>query len=134
MTSASAGWLTEMGAGAAPPDIAAAVTGGAGMIVPDFPIDSQRMLEFLRGLGHPLTEYVRLIPGEPRGDSTGVNVVKLRADGTGSSWADELWSATPQPDGTTDVRLATPGDVAELLVWDVTGALDLLVRALSETP
>lgn len=47
---------------------------------------------------------------------------------------DELWSATPQPDGTTDVRLATPGDVAELLVWDVTGALDLLVRALSETP
>jgi hypothetical protein len=47
---------------------------------------------------------------------------------------DELWSATPRPDGSTDVRLATPGDVAELLVWDVTGALDVLVRALSETP
>jgi hypothetical protein len=45
---------------------------------------------------------------------------------------DELWSATPLPDGTTDVRLATPGDLAELLVWDVTGALEALVHALPE--
>lgn len=47
---------------------------------------------------------------------------------------DELWSAAPLPDGTTDVRLATPGDLAELLVWDVTGALETLVHALPETP
>lgn len=45
---------------------------------------------------------------------------------------DELWSATPLPDGTTDIRLATPGDLADLLVWDVTGALEALVRALPE--
>lgn len=41
---------------------------------------------------------------------------------------DELWSATPLPDGSTDVRLARPGDLAELLVWDVTGALERLVH------
>lgn len=45
---------------------------------------------------------------------------------------DELWSATPLPDGTTDVRLATPGDLAEQLVWDVTGALEALVQARPE--
>lgn len=41
---------------------------------------------------------------------------------------DELWSATPLPSGGTDLRLATPGDLAELLVWDVTGALEALLR------
>ncbi len=39
----------------------------------------------------------------------------------------ELWSATPLPDGSTDLRLAAPGAVADLLVWDVTGALEALV-------
>jgi hypothetical protein len=45
---------------------------------------------------------------------------------------DELWSATPLPDGTTDVRLAVPGELAELLVWDVTGALEALVHTRAE--
>ena len=40
---------------------------------------------------------------------------------------DELWSATPLPDGRTDIRLAAPGAVADLLIWDVTGALEALV-------
>jgi hypothetical protein len=39
----------------------------------------------------------------------------------------ELWSATPLPDGSTDIRLAAPGAVADLLIWDVTGALEALV-------
>lgn len=43
----------------------------------------------------------------------------------------ELWSATPRPDGSTEVRLARPGDLAELLVWDVTGALEALVQRLA---
>ncbi len=41
---------------------------------------------------------------------------------------DELWSATPLPDGRTDIRLAAPGALADLLVWDVTGALESLVE------
>lgn len=41
---------------------------------------------------------------------------------------DELWSATPQPDGSTDLRPAAPGALADLLVWDVTGALESLVE------
>ena len=40
---------------------------------------------------------------------------------------DELWSATPLPDGRTDLRLAAPGAIADLLIWDVTGALEALV-------
>lgn len=35
---------------------------------------------------------------------------------------DELWSAEPGA-----VRLARPGDLADLLVWDVTGALEALL-------
>ncbi|QIG44909.1 hypothetical protein G5V58_20930 [Nocardioides anomalus] len=42
---------------------------------------------------------------------------------------DELWSATPLPDGRTDLRLAAPGAVADLLIWDVTGAMEVLVAA-----
>lgn len=34
---------------------------------------------------------------------------------------DELWSAPP-------LRPATPGDLAELLIWDVTGALETLLE------
>ena len=52
------------------------------------------------------------------------------ADVTVRTWfatADELWSATPLPDGRTDVRMAAPGALADLLVWDVTGALEALV-------
>lgn len=35
---------------------------------------------------------------------------------------DDLWAATPGV-----VRVARPGELAELLVWDVTGALETLV-------
>ena len=42
-----------------------------------------------------------------------------------------LWSATPQPDGTTDIRLAPPGALADLLIWDVTGALEALVAGVA---
>lgn len=45
---------------------------------------------------------------------------------------DELWAAAPVAGGATDVHLATPGDVAELLIWDVTGAFELLVRNLTD--
>jgi len=38
-----------------------------------------------------------------------------------------LWSATPLPDGSTDIRLAPAGGLADLLIWDVTGALEALV-------
>ena len=38
-----------------------------------------------------------------------------------------LWSATPLPDGSTDIRLAPAGALADLLIWDVTGALEALV-------
>jgi hypothetical protein len=42
---------------------------------------------------------------------------------------DALWSAEALVDGTTDVRKAPEGALADLLVWDVTGAMDLLVEA-----
>ena len=43
-----------------------------------------------------------------------------------------LWSATPRPDGSTDIRRAPEGALADLLIWDVTGALEALVaRAAS---
>jgi hypothetical protein len=38
-----------------------------------------------------------------------------------------LWSVTPLPDGATDIRLAPAGALADLLIWDVTGALEALV-------
>jgi len=44
---------------------------------------------------------------------------------------DELWSATPLPDGRTDLRLAAPGSLADLLIWDVTGALESLVAGVA---
>jgi hypothetical protein len=43
-----------------------------------------------------------------------------------------LWSATPLPEGSTDIRRAPEGALADLLIWDVTGALEALVaRAAS---
>ena len=44
---------------------------------------------------------------------------------------EELWSVTPQPDGSSDISLAPEGAVADLLVWDVTSALETLVRRAS---
>jgi hypothetical protein len=43
---------------------------------------------------------------------------------------DELWRITPHPDRTSDVRSAPAGSLAELLVWDVTAAMEALVRVL----
>lgn len=43
---------------------------------------------------------------------------------------DELWSVTPLPDGTTDLRPEAPGAVADLLVWDVTAAMEHLVHRM----
>ncbi|MCW2791284.1 MAG: hypothetical protein JWO76_382 [Nocardioides sp.] len=43
---------------------------------------------------------------------------------------DELWRVTPHADGTSDVRSAPAGSVAELLIWDVTAAMEALVRVL----
>lgn len=40
---------------------------------------------------------------------------------------DELWSVEARADGTTDLRPAAEGAVADLLVWDVTAALEVLV-------
>ncbi|WP_148616229.1 hypothetical protein [Nocardioides rubriscoriae] len=40
---------------------------------------------------------------------------------------DELWAVAPQADGTTDLSPAADGAVADLLVWDVTAALEVLV-------
>lgn len=51
------------------------------------------------------------------------------------SWlatATELWSVTPHGDGTTTVTAAPDGAVADLVIWDVTGALETLVRALED--
>lgn len=42
---------------------------------------------------------------------------------------DTLYSATPRPGG-TEVREAVAGSVAELLIWDVTAAMETLVRVL----
>ncbi len=42
-----------------------------------------------------------------------------------------LWSATPMPDGSTDIRLAPAGALADLLIWDVTGALEALVAGVA---
>jgi hypothetical protein len=41
-----------------------------------------------------------------------------------------LWSATPV-DGSTDIRRAPEGALADLLVWDVTGALEALVAGVA---
>ncbi|WP_137295170.1 hypothetical protein [Nocardioides dongxiaopingii] len=41
---------------------------------------------------------------------------------------DDLWSVAPQPDGSNDISLAPDGAVADLLVWDVTAALESLVH------
>ncbi|WP_134767861.1 hypothetical protein [Nocardioides sp. 1609] len=41
---------------------------------------------------------------------------------------DDLWSVTPQPDGSNDISPAPDGAVADLLVWDVTAALETLVH------
>jgi hypothetical protein len=41
-----------------------------------------------------------------------------------------LWSATPV-DGSTDLRRAPEGALADLLIWDVTGALEALVAGLA---
>jgi hypothetical protein len=59
------------------------------------------------------------------GDGTSSEQVSVR---TWLATDDGLWSVTP---GAEDqVRQAEPGALAELLVWDVTAAMETLVRAL----
>lgn len=43
---------------------------------------------------------------------------------------DELWSVVATPDGGTQVLAAPPGALADHLVWDVTAAMETLVRGL----
>ena len=45
---------------------------------------------------------------------------------------DELWAVTQHGDGTTTVAAAPDGAVADLVIWDVTGALETLVRVLED--
>lgn len=45
---------------------------------------------------------------------------------------DDLWSVTPHDDGSSDISLAPDGAVADLLVWDVTSALEILVHRLEQ--
>ena len=60
------------------------------------------------------------------GETAGTEQVSVR---TWLATTDELWSVTPGATG-NEVRRAEPGSVAELLVWDVTGAMESLVRLL----
>ncbi|WP_193611094.1 hypothetical protein [Nocardioides lijunqiniae] len=51
------------------------------------------------------------------------------------SWlatADELWSVEQHGDGSTTLRPQAPGAVADLVIWDVTGAMEALVRSLED--
>lgn len=43
---------------------------------------------------------------------------------------DDLWAVTPHSDGSSDISLAPDGAVADLLVWDVTSALEILVNRI----
>ena len=45
---------------------------------------------------------------------------------------DELWSVEQHPDGTATLRPHPDGAVADLLVWDVTGAMETLVRVMED--
>lgn len=72
------GWLFRMGQDVTPEHVVAAIHGGEGVLISQFPVDSGRMLGFLTTIGRPLTEYARLIPEEQSGAPVGVNVVKLR--------------------------------------------------------
>lgn len=63
------------------------------------------------------------------GDDDSTDQVSVR---TWLATDDELWSVLPQADG-NEVLLAEPGALAELLVWDVTGAMETLVRTLEST-
>jgi hypothetical protein len=60
------------------------------------------------------------------GDDTTTEQVSVR---TWLATDDGLWSVTPGGEA-NEVRRAEPGALAELLVWDVTAAMEALVRAL----
>jgi hypothetical protein len=45
---------------------------------------------------------------------------------------DELWSVEQHGDGTTTIRPHAEGAVADQLIWDVTGAMETLVRVLED--
>ena len=65
----------------------------------------------------------------PESDPTEAGVVAVR------TWLvadEELWEAMPRADGTTDVRPASPGALADLLILDVTGAFEALVSRVGQ--
>jgi len=66
----------------------------------------------------------------PQGTATTDPEVVTRSwfvTGDAADGDEALWSATPTPVG-TDVREEPLGALADVLVWDVTGALEVLVR------
>ena len=66
-----------------------------------------------------------LVAGGPEPEAAGE--VALR------SWLatdDDLWSVVATPDGGTQVLAAAPGALADHLVWDVSAAMEALVRGL----
>lgn len=131
-----------------------ALHGSSGVVVEDGvarPFETERVWPVVRDLLPPLDHVradpppQRTAPGRPAGpelaETARAVVVVATVVGEGEqaetvgvrTWLatdDELWAVTARDDGSTEVRAAAPGSVAELLVWDVTGALEVLVRAL----
>jgi hypothetical protein len=128
-----------------------ALRGSQGVVVEDgvatpFPVD--QLWPVLRDLLPPL-DHLRADPRPTRlgdrpgpgfveacralvvlatvvGDDAGTEDVSVR---TWLATDDELWSVTPGAEA-NEVRRAEPGALADLLVWDVTAAMETLVRAL----
>ena len=119
------------------------ITGSRGVLLEDgqeTPFETARLWPTVRALLPPLDQLRADPPStrEPAPDrAPGPNWVAecraMVAIATGTetnqvvrTWfatAEELWSAEPGA-----VRSARPGDLADLLIWDVTGALEALVR------
>jgi hypothetical protein len=129
-----------------------ALRGSRGLLVEDgvaTPFPVERLWPVVRDLLPPLDHLradppsTRHRPGGPPGptfveDCRASVVLATVAGGAESehvsvrTWLAtevELWSVSPGAAG-NDVRQAQPGSLAELLVWDVTAAMEALVRAL----
>lgn len=127
--------------------------GSQGVLVQDgvaTPFPVERLWPTVRDLLPPLDQLradppqQRTKPGGPPGDTfvddcrAAVVLATVVGDDTTSeqvairTWfatEDALFSATPHPGG-NDVREAVAGSLAELLIWDVTAAMETLVRVL----
>lgn len=91
--------------------------------------------------GTPMTDDRRPGPGFAEECVASVVIATIVGEGDqiGSvavrSWlatATELWSVAQHGDGSTSVTAAPDGAVADLVIWDVTGALETLVRVLED--